>query len=432
MKPVYIADSLQPSQRLFRTHSRRIVLIAFLCTFVYSGFGIYAFGLFIVPLGAETLWARASISVAFTGVFVIVGLSSTMLGRTLDRHSARAVVTAGAVLVGTGFTCLSLVRELWQFYASYAMVGVGLAAMGLVPATTLVSRWFVRRRGTMVGIALTGVGAGGLVTAPLVGGYLIPVHGWRVAYLGMAGFVWLLVPVFLLFTRSRPQDVGLWPDGTRRPANPIASSQPADENGRRSSACNCRLVIIMLVFFLTGVASVGTLVTQTSFLTDLGATEATAAASLGLVSVCSLSGKYAFGRLSDASGATRACILGVFLQLLAIGAFVVLATDSLGMTALVWPYAVLLGLGIGSREPTMSTLISSIFGVARYGELFGLVVLAYSLGAAVGPTIAGYAHDTTGSYGVAFVAFAVLVMASIALMAALHRSLASTRRDEDR
>lgn len=411
----------------FRTHSRRIVIVAFLCAFVYSGFGIYAFGLFVGPIEAETQWNRASISVAFTAVFIIVGLSSTLTGKALDRYSTRGVVTVGALLAAAGFSCLSTIRELWQFYASYVLVGVGLAAMGLVPATTLVSRWFIRGRGTMLGIALTGVGAGGLVTAPLVGGYLIPVHGWRVAYLAMAGVVWALVPLFALITRSRPQDVGTWPDGAeaRPDAGGQTPSSPPLELPPSTSAR--RLASIMLVFFLTGLASVGTLVTHTPFLTDVGATTNIAAASLALLSVCSLSGKFFFGRLSDAIGPTKACTLGVLLQLAAILVLSVLSTNSAAVITLVWPYAILLGLGIGSREPTMSTLVSSIFGTERYGEAFGLVVLAYSIGAALGPLIAGYAYDIKGTYSAAFAAFAGFAVVSIALLVTLHRAVTSAR-----
>jgi MFS family permease len=413
------------SRARFGTYSRRVLLASFLCAFVFSGFGIYAFGLFISPLATDMLWPRSAVSGAFSVVFLIVGISSVVVGSLLDRYDARYIIAVGALWVAAGFTLLAALRELWHFYLGYAAVGIGLSGMGLVPATALISRWFREKRGKYVGLTLTGVGAGGLATAPLVGGFLIPNWGWRAGYLGMAVFAWLLVPLFLWLVRARPEDVGTTADGVpNTKANRAAQPDSAGDDSHRTQV-HFALGRIALVFFATGFASVGMLVTLAPFLTDLGTLPATVSGSLGLLSVCSLVGKYAFGRLADSVGPVLSCAIGVFLQLAAVSLAVAVALTAAGVSLTIWLHAGLLGLGIGSREPTMSLLVSQFFGAAEYGAKFGRVVLAYSIGAGLGPLFTAKAFESWGTYLYAFVGFVIIYGASVALLLELRHSRSS-------
>jgi len=154
--------------------------------------------------------------VALTILFLVMGIAGPFIGRVVDRYGVRRVIAVGAVIAGLGFVLLSRVHTLWHFYCGYGVVGVGIASMGMVPATAVVSNWFERRRGTAIGIMSTGVGAGGLVLAPVIGSYLIPNFGWRTSYLALACITWVLViPLALLVLKSKPANLGLYPDGTQ-------------------------------------------------------------------------------------------------------------------------------------------------------------------------------------------------------------------------
>ena len=147
--------------------------------FTYAGTGYYAFSLFYKPLEAEFGWGRGTISVAFTIYFVIQALTSPFIGQLVDRYGARKLITLGALISGLGFLWLTFMQDLYSFYGGYVVIGLGATAMGIVPTTQVVSNWFTKRRGFALGIMSTGIGAGAVVLAPIVGAYLIPGFGWR-------------------------------------------------------------------------------------------------------------------------------------------------------------------------------------------------------------------------------------------------------------
>ena len=89
---------------------------------------------------------------ALTTLFLIGGISAPVVGRLVDRYDISKIVAVGALLTGLGFILLSLVNNIWHFYAGYALAGIGMAGVGMVPTTTLISNWFKKRRGTAVGI----------------------------------------------------------------------------------------------------------------------------------------------------------------------------------------------------------------------------------------------------------------------------------------
>ena len=191
-----------------------IVAATFVCLFITAGFGMFAFSLFVKPLQAELGWGRGGIMAGFTVYLMVVGLASPFVGRVIDRYAASRVIAIGAIIAGLGFFLLSRTDYPWQFYLGYATVGIGFAALGHVSATAVVSNWFKKRRGTAIGIMSTGIGAGGLVMAPVIGGFLIPSFGWRAAYLTLGGLVWVfIIPLAWLVIKKEPADMGLFPDG---------------------------------------------------------------------------------------------------------------------------------------------------------------------------------------------------------------------------
>lgn len=118
------------------------------------------------------------------------------------------MIATGALVGAIGYILASLVNELWQFYGSFIINGLAMAGVGPVPTTAVISNWFKKRRGMAIGIMSAGIGAGGLVLAPLLGGYLIPNFGWRMAYLALALFLAALIPLALLVIKTEPSEVG--------------------------------------------------------------------------------------------------------------------------------------------------------------------------------------------------------------------------------
>jgi len=383
--------------------------------FINAGVGYYAFALFYKPLEVEFGWDRGAVSVAFTIYFIIQGLAAPFIGRMVDRYGVKKLITLGSLISGSGFLSLTFTHSLWSFYVSYVVTGFGMAAMGVVPTTHIVSNWFIKKRGFAVGIMATGIGAGALVLAPIAGSYLIPAFSWRAAYLAFGILTWvLIIPAALLVIKARPSDIGLYPDGAETP-DAIAEAAPHSqgyEGWTLSDALKSfTFWLIALAFITSDCSNTGTVIHQFNHITDLGFPVAAAATVLGGVGFCSAIGKVFFGWLCDRIKAKHAAAISFALQLASIVVLVTLKSTS--SVAIIWLYAILMGLGQGGWLPTMSMLVSGYFGLASYGAIFGAVNVAHSLGVAFGPLIAGQMFDATQTYTGVFVTFVALYMIAI-------------------
>jgi len=399
-----------------------ILSVTFLCACITSGSGVYAFSLFVKPLQVDFNWSRGEIMFAFTLLLLVVGLASPFVGRVVDRYGAREVISIGVLVVGLGFVLLSVMNNLWYFYLGYAVIGGGMAAAGLVPTTAVVSNWFKKRRGTAIGIMAAGIGAGGLTLAPLVGGYLIPNFGWRASYLAMALLTWILIPFTFLVIKTKPADMGLYPDGIDA-SEAVAGTEVSLSASRgltlRMALATSTFWLIAVSFLLHLFSQMGTVQSQVPHLEDIGFSAATAATTLGGIGLGSLIGKFGFGWLCDRIQAKYACSIGIGLQL--AGIIVLMNIGPASSLATIWLYVILFGLGVGGWLPTLSMLISTNFGLASYGAIFGFVTLIREIGTATGPLMAGYMYDAMNTYSWVFIIFLALYAIAMPAVLAVRR-----------
>jgi len=399
-----------------------IVAVTFLCLLVFSGGGFYVFSLFARPLEIDFGWSRGQIMTGHTVLFAAMAGVSPFIGRLVDRYGARRVMSIGASVAGLGFLLLSQMHNLWQFYAGYAIVGIGTAAMGVIPATTVVSNWFKKRRGTALGIMSIGIGAGGVVFPLLFGTHIFPNFSWNTAYLVLALFMWILIPPVLLVIKTKPADIGLYPDGIQS-AEPSAEPQalpPASVSLSPKMALSTPVFWLIAVSYLAnGISTGGIMQSQVSHLMDIGFPLATGATVLIVVGVGSIIGKFGFGWLCDRIRANYAWAISCGLMAAAI--FMFMSVKSTTPLAMMWLYAIILGLGYGGWLPTMSMLTSTNFGLASYGTIFGMVALTQSIGISVGPLIAGRMYDTMNTYHWAFILFIALYGVAIPTALAIRR-----------
>jgi len=390
-----------------------LVLVTFIFLFLAIGCGSFAFSLFVTPLQDTLGWGRGQIMAGFTVFFVTMGVVSPLVGRFVDRYGARQVIPLGGLIMGLGFVVVSRMSDLYLFYLGYVLVGAGAAGFGQVPCSTVVSHWFKKRRGTAIGFMAAGVGAGGLI-APLIGD-IIAGSGFRAAYLAMAIIIWaIVIPLGAIVVRTRPAEMGLYPDGVAAP--------PLDKKGNatavtitgislRAAMKTRTFWLIVISFFPACFSSMGLVQAPVPFLQDIGYPIQTAASALAAVAIGSGLGKVFFGWVCDRIQPKYAWAIG---QALMAGSVLVLLTikgDS--PVALIWAYSMLLGFGVGSWLPTLSMLTSTNFGLLFYGAIFGILNLVQSLGTATGPFFAGVMYDMTGTYYWAFVTFGLLFAISI-------------------
>ena len=189
-------------------------------------------GVLMVPLQDEFGWSRGLLSVAVGINLVLYGLTAPFAAALMDRFGIRRVTCSALVLVALGSGLTVFVTAGWQLVLTWGvLIGLGTGSMALVFAATIANRWFVRRRGLVMGV-LTAAGATGqLVFLPLMA-WLAEQYGWRAASLLVSVAALAVVPLVLMFVRNYPADLGVRP--TARPTSRWPQPTESDRTAARS------------------------------------------------------------------------------------------------------------------------------------------------------------------------------------------------------
>jgi len=218
--------------------------------------------------------------------------------------------------------------------------------------------------------------------------------------------------------KTKPADMGLYPDGKEeQEPSPISdSTTPTPDSMTLGKALfTSAFWLIAGSFFISQFGVMGTIQSQVPHLQDIGVPTAVAAAALGGVGLISAFSKIAFGWLCDRINPKYACAIGIILQ--AGGTLILMNIQATSSVVIFWLYVLIFSLGVGHWLPVVSMIVSTNFGLASYGAIFGLVSLFLNVGTSLGPLTAGYIYDITNSYSWAFSIFMGLyLMALLAIM----------------
>jgi MFS family permease len=189
-----------------------IVLASTAILFVTSGIGFYGHGVILDPLRTLHGWSKATISSAVTLFFFISGVMGLIIGRQIDRYGPKWLLIIGSVTIGTGFVLLVYIKTVWQLYAVYFIMALGFSCTSLVPINTVITNWFIRKRGFAMSLTNTGLSAGGIILVPMAS-YLITRWGLATALPVLGAIYGVVVIISTYFIKQRPSDVNQFPDG---------------------------------------------------------------------------------------------------------------------------------------------------------------------------------------------------------------------------
>ena len=402
--------SLQEHPRVF--YGWRIVAAAFTVNaFAWSTRA--SFAVIYAAMLRDLGWSRTEAVLGYALSWLLLAVFAPLAGWLYDQVGPRIVVAAGGVALALGLAVTSVVRASWQYDLSYGvLVGFDIAAT-LNPSNALISRWFVRRRGTALGIVAAGSSFGTVVSLPLVA-QLVAVTGWRVALAWYSvALLLVLVPLPALVYRRDPQASGLMPDGgIGESASPIRIT--SERAWRARDAMRTLSFWAAFVMLMLGVVAFQVVTThQVAHAADQGIDPRRAASIFGLVGVYQLAGNLAGGALSDRWGRQRVFLAGSLLGLVAV-----VALAKVSGAGDIWKlhvFAVAMGLGFGARISLLSAIPADAFGGPRFGLILGLLQAGSGLGGFLGPTLGGVLFDVSGSYTVAFaVAGATAILSGVA------------------
>ncbi len=378
--------------------------------------GLYfSFPVFFVALLEEFGWPRGATAAAFSISSIAQGALSPVVGMLVDRVGPRRVMLGGAFVLGSACVLASRIDSLASLYlVTGVLAAAGVCAVSWIPSGALIARWFAERRGSMMGLAFSGMGAGVLVIGPLAQ-WLIIGYGWRAAYLVLGlGTLVVLVPLVALGVREPPAAAG-----RGDVSGPIP---PADAGREVGDALRTRAFWALFFAYLCTPLAVFSVVThQVAFAVDHGFPRLFVAGIFGLTGLLSTVGRIVFGVAADRIGRTTSATISYGCT--AVGTLCLLGLEVWPHVAALYLYALFFGLGFGARGPIITAMASQLFPGRRFGVIYGMLSVGNGIGGGVAPWFGGVVHDLTGSYRVAF-----LVAVGFCVLGSLCFRLARPRR----
>lgn len=380
-----------------------VLAIGFVLT-TTAGLAFYNLSVLLDAFIREQGFPVALTSGATGSYFLASGVGGVVAARLMERTDPRHVMIAGASVCSVALATVGELHRAWQLFAFHVLFGFCYGCCGLVPATTIVARWFEARRPLALSIASTGLSLGGIVVTPL-SVYLINRQGLSGAapWLGL-GFFLGVVPVTALVVRSSPDQMGLEPDGRGR-ADGVARLRPVHTVPLAKAWRSRFFIATTAAYMLTLGAQVGGIAHLFRLASDrtTGETAATAVAFLAAASVSGrLTGGWLLLRIS-----TRAF---AFVMFAVQAAGLALLSVSASPTALLLA-AMLFGISIGNVLMLQPLMLVEAFGVRDYGRIYSLGQLLTAFGVAGGPALVGLTAQMSGDY-----VFPYLLVAAVSLV----------------
>jgi len=376
-------------------------------------------------------WSRFQLSLALTMTRVEGGLFGVLEGYLADRFGARRMVMIGLLALSAAFVFFAFTHNFWWFLVAFILLSMGQGLGGWVPLMTLMNHWFVRQRGTAMGIVMVGMGIGAMTIVPAIAWAIDPEVvrldwlpsfpwdgedaegrlGWRGTGLLVACIVFLCALILPRFIFSRPEDRGLNPDGDQKETR---SAPSADGPGHESVGVEEGLTVrqalrtqaFWCISFGHGLGSMIILAIMSQLgllMKDLGYGVQTTANLVIVYTAVSIVFQFAGGYIGDRVPKNVALFAFTALQAVAVVILVLAPT-----LAMIFLFAVLFGVGFGGRTPLTTAIRGDYFGRASFGKILGISTLPMNAMLLIAGPMAGFMRDQLGDYDLAFLSLAGL------------------------
>ncbi|MFC2069159.1 MFS transporter [Chloroflexota bacterium] len=416
------AGRLNSSADKGRLYYGWIVLVACAILVIIASGMRFSFGVFFKPLATEFGLGRAVTSEIFSVYMVLSAISMVAAGWALGRYHPRVVFSIIGFFAGLSLLLTSQANDLWHIFISYSLLlAVGTGSV-YIQAISLTMKWFDKNRGLAIGIVASGMGTGIMLMTPF-SAWLIDSYNWQTSYFLLAFLAFFIMIPLALLLKNAP----------RKPSLPNVENLNTKNSsvldkvyyGRsvdftlRQAARTANFWFIALVRFLLACNVYLVLTHIVPHAIDLGINPIQAASVLSLVGFGTLAGMLVLGKASDIIGKKRTVVI-------------CLLVTSLSMLWPIWSsslcvlyiFAILLGFFQAGAGPAINSLIADVFGTRHIAVINGTLNAFWGIGAAVGPTLAGYIFDISGSYITAFLAGLVAVLISTVIALFLRTSKA--------
>ena len=387
-----------------RIEYRWVILATGFTVLFFSSGSRFAFGLLLRPMSEDLELSRSALSLAATCFMIVSAVSMPFVGRLVDSFSVRTVVSIAAVIASVGIGLMGLAQTQWQVILLYGIIfAIGNGGTSVGPIGVLISRWFVRGRGTATSAAMSGNALGQLIIISALASALVHI-GWRNAYitLGVVNLL-IVVPLVIAFIRSDPEPQQPADPESPRTAEPTALSV-------KTIFASHQLWLLLVVYAICGFQDFFIATHVVAFAQDKGLSAAFSGSLYALMGLVGLFGVMSAGALADLYGSTRPTAVCFLARIACFG----LIIFSQSTTAIV-VFALLYGFTFLITAPLTVTFAGNMFGAPRLGMMSGIINMTHHIAGGLGALVGGLVFDARGSYDAAFMLMLALAVIASAL-----------------
>ena len=379
-----------------------------------------AFGAFVVPMEAEFEWNRTVVSWAAALGALLNGVTQPFMGYFFDRVGVRIVVMAGIVIVGVSTLLMAFTGSIWYLIAMFGVVAaVGQSGTSLTNTGAMLSKWFRRQRGLVIGLNASGMSLGGLILVPFAA-FLISLIDWRLSWILLGLMILVLgIPLALIFLHDDPSRKGLTPDGDPAPGATGAGSvgaapappQPLFASHWRQAFRSFPIWQMSFSYFICGSTTFMLSVHFVPMAVEEGINPQTAALIFGLMSGLNAIGATGAGWISDRIGGRKNWLALVYFcrgtgYIILVASLVI---PGIPLLAGLLIFSFVAGLSWIATAPLTTSLTAEVYGLKSLATISGVAFLFHQLGGFTSVLMAGYLRDITGDYVLAFSIAAVML-----------------------
>ena len=411
-----------------------LVVASIAANTIFSAAYFQGFGVLIIPIERTFGWDRWVISAAMSLRQLESGIVSPAVGLLLDRVSSRKLIFWSAVISAFGFIGLGFTTGIVAFFLFIVVISLG--ASGVSHAVTwpvIISRWFRRKRGLAMGLAVTGPIFGSPIV--ILNAQIEEAHGWRVVLIGYGILILVGITLLSMLVRDRPEPYGLAPDGDP-PEVDASTERPTGPSTRRpDSGLTLHAVVRTREFWLFTSYLSGTFTVNSAFQVhmipyfqqDIGLSAAWAAVVMSMVFIISGIGRVGGGYLLDKMD--YRLVLAVVAAMMGLSLLYLQVVDVRTVWATL-PFALMFGVSFGCLVPLRGAVGSIMFGTRAIGGVLGLLQGAPIAAGVIGPLVMGIIFDLNGNYSVAIWGIIVISALMVPLSLAMASPAALAKRIE--
>ncbi|GHT78813.1 MFS transporter [Actinomycetota bacterium] len=399
------------------SHIRYYLVIIGAASLMFAiALGTTCLSFFVEPITEEFGFSRSAFTV-YSSLIPLVGMITIpFIGRIISKVGVQIVVVVGGIYTAICVAGFSFCNSLVSFYIVGALVGLTLFGITNVAATIVINTWFIKKRGTFMGIVMASSGISGAIFG-LFFPTLIADFGWRFGYIILAvGILVFTVPSGLLLLRNSPASVALNPYGAQEtlqgvPESGTGSAAITESVGvsYKTATKSLPFYVCLVLILISSIVS-GALQHLPSIFTSSGLSPVEAGSLMSIMMVVLIVAKILIGFLNDKFGAkvTTIIVYSIF-----ICSLVVLVTSHSFILFVI--AMVCFAFGLGSPTVMLPLITGKIFGQKDFAAIWSILSIFSALGNAISAPVWGLSYDLTGSYAVAAAGSALLSVLIIVL-----------------